>query len=130
MLLWLSQNGWRPKRDTDDIITWAPRRYNVVADHLANAAMDGKCDWMWEDTSKIIATYAHGLQLKVCVDGGLRRSSGDASMAVAIFVAQDGIYVPVLYAAKLLNGVRSAFQSEAHSLEFALTYVIRVFGKT
>ena len=32
--------GWWPKRDTDNLILWAPREYNVVADHLANAAMD------------------------------------------------------------------------------------------
>jgi hypothetical protein len=132
MLLRICENGWRPKRDTDDMITWAPRKYNVVADHLANAAMDCKRDWHWEDVQHLVDanSHGHGIRLKVCVDGGLRRSSNDASMAVAIFLARDGgTFTPILYAANMLQGVCSAFQTEVHSLESAMTHLIRVFGK-
>ena len=129
-VLRLCEHGWRPRRDTDDLIIWAPREYNVVADHLANAAMDCGSGWYWEDAQGITDALKQAPQFKVCVDGGLRRSSGDAAMAVAIFIVRQGAYIPVLYSAQPLKNLHSAFQAEAHSLELALTILSQLFSRS
>ena len=37
--------GWRPQRDTMDFFLRLPRKFNAVADHLANIALQEKRSW-------------------------------------------------------------------------------------
>ena len=118
-LLFLCASDWKPKQDVEDIVIWSPRQYNIVADHLVNAAMDNNCDWDWEDAEAIQQCLNGSSCPRVCVDSGYRRPSDMAAIGVAVFT-YDSKYIPLRYAARLLQDVRSAFQSEAHALDLAL----------
>ena len=98
-----------------------PRRYNAVADDLANAAMDGQCDWQWEDAALVETAKSGNARIKICVDGGLRRSAhNQAAMGIAIFLFLEGEYKPIFYAASLITDVHSSFLAECLALDQAL----------
>ena len=81
--------------------------------------MDNRSDFDWEDKEAIQQCSRESSCLRVCVDGGYRKSSDMAAIGVAVFM-YDSRYTPLRYAARLLQDVRSAFQSEAHALDLAL----------
>ncbi len=112
-------SDWRPRRDTDQFIHWAPRGFNTSADHLVNAAMNSCTDWSWTEHSGIAKAMSTGARLKICVDGGLRRSSEQAALGITIYHF-NGAYQPLFYSASLLHGIHSPFQVEAHALVEAM----------
>ena len=66
-------DSWMPRLDVGEIVQWAPRKYNTVADHLVNVAMDCQSDWLWEDAGLAHIAKSDNARIKICVDGGLRR---------------------------------------------------------
>ena len=123
MLLNLGHAGWKPLSDTHDFVEWAPREYNVVADHAANATMDCGIDWKIENSQGIAEAKATGERFRICSDGG-RRSGSLAAAGVAIYSVDvvDGCArcTELVRAGKQVQSIESAFLAEAVSLEWAL----------
>ena len=61
----LYERGWKPRRNIGKFVDWRPRRYNVVADHLCNAAMDGERHEHTVDTGDAAKAWGqnHSLQI-------------------------------------------------------------------
>jgi len=125
----LSVSGWQGKRDIDNLVIWLPRRFNIVADHLANAALD-----QGPDLHRQLAARSNpDACLRVCLDGALRGNIGapsrPAAMGCAIYevrycsTSAKPVHVPVLYAAQRLSCIRSAFEAETLALEWSLSLV-------
>ena len=130
-LLALSQQGWDTRHLADPYIIWSPRAHNTPPDHLCNAAMDNKMDFVWHDKNKVAEAMERKFCIKVCVDGGMRGPPGhptQSAMGVTIYrrvIQQSGpthsyAYDPMYYSAQQLYNVSSAFQSESMALECAL----------
>ena len=90
MLLRIRERGWRPLQDTLDYVLWCPRSYNVVADHAVNVTLDEEKSW----TKLENVHLPEDAQLRLCVDGGLRRK-GDAAAGMAVFLFEGGRYTLV-----------------------------------
>ena len=63
--------GLKPVRDRMDYIMWAPREFNIVADHAVNATMDAGESWDRAGTWPFICRTRQQFNLRLCVDGGL-----------------------------------------------------------
>jgi len=123
-LLQLSLQGWRARRDIDNLVHWYPRSLNTVADHFVNVAMDTKQEWAWVDKHACSPKSC----FKMCVDGGLRGKPGEehrpAGLGCAIYrmdPLSDKMFVPVCLAAQPVEGITSAFQAETLALDWSLT---------
>ena len=121
---------WNPRRNIDDYVNWAPRAYNTVPDHMANAAMDRESAWEHWHTGMLRAHLAGNGSLKLCVDGGLRRfpgpsSTGLAAMGLALYMVQEHVIAKPTFtlaglAAQPLENASSAFETKILTLEWAL----------
>ena len=120
---------WLPIQNLADYIIWAPREYNTVADHAANATMDLKASWSIVNDVLLEQALADNANLRLCVDGG-RRNQHLASIGMALYAARcdhDGIFYYELLVRQghLLSEVESAFVAEALGLEWALEYLLK-----
>ena len=62
---------WRPPRLSDDPVLWMPRRYNKVADGLADHTMDRGASWKKTFTVKLNPMNAN---IIVQTDGGKKEA--------------------------------------------------------
>ena len=122
--------GRLPLRDAQDFIIWAPREYNAVADHAANATMDAQESWTRCNMPALADALLLGQNLRLCLDGG-RRSSEQAALGLALY-SVTGIsngratYTVIARRGHLLHRVDSAFVAEAVALEWGLQYLIEL----
>jgi len=110
--LW--QNGYLPRRDFDDYISWIPRTHNATADFLANVALQDKDQY--ECSHDINASLSN---LIIMSDGGFRGGWGSA--AWAIFAVQADHVQLAHFAYRSWSGAKSAFQTEMVALSEAVT---------
>ena len=127
----LSSSGWRPRRDIDNFVIWSPRQYNVVADHLVNAALDMQSDFWQHDDTSMRESLRCNEAFRVCVDGGVRRNgdrTGQRRSALGgafLFVKADFQMVRAVTAAQLVDDVTSAFQAEVLALDSMLSFFVK-----
>ena len=115
--------------DFDPVVVWSPREFNTVADFYANAAMDAKAPWQWTNPALFKCIARNGGSFRLCVDGGLRglfeKGPRPGAMACAVycvdFERDAPTYVPVLFSAMSLHGIKAAFEAEAMALEWSIT---------
>ena len=129
-LLYLYAHGLRPLHDAADMVIWAPREFNAVADHAVNCALDEGCSFSRCDNTALAQALLAGANLRLSVDGG-RRSATQAAIGIALFAAtptDSGVatYRLLARSGKLLGNVSSAFLSEAIALEWGLQYLIEL----
>ena len=121
---------WRPMQDCFDLVMWAPREYNTVADHCCNVSMDLKKSWTVSDNAELADALLNDQCLRLCVDGG-RRSSSEGALGLALFSVTGMEVAPVTHTllarkGQLLSSVASAFEAEAIALEWALQYLLQL----
>jgi hypothetical protein len=114
-------SGRRPAWDWDDPVCWRARDWNRQADFVVNVAMDANTEQSWSDAT--LMSVARHRDILIFCDGGLRRSSMRAAAGWVAYVAYNGAFHRVAYRATPLEGVSSAFQSEAIALENALEFL-------
>ena len=117
-------------QDCFDLVMWAPREYNTVADHCCNASLDLKKSWTACDNTALADAFLYDECLRLCVDGG-RRSRSEGALGLALFSATGMEVAPVKYTllerkGQLLSSVESAFEAEAIALEWALQYLLQL----
>ena len=96
---------------------WDPRKYNTYADHAVNCALDQNRSWELGDDEQISWAMSNRLNLRLCVDGGLR-GDGQAAAGMAIFAYSPQGGRSLLYrAGQTLGKLHSAFVSEVIALE-------------
>ena len=120
--------GWHPRRDTCSYIEWRPRRYNVVADYLCNAAMDQQCARGWFDKGKFEHAVCAGSHLHLYSDGGLRKGHcGSTGWVLYSVHACGNEWLLTMLAWRTLfledATLRSSFQCESLALEDALQFL-------
>ena len=121
---WLLNNGWLPRLDAVPIVEWDPRRYNSIADHCANIALDLGHDWN-DDTGQGVATDAEDApRIRLCVDGALRQQTVAAAGIVVYSYSSSLDRVLLRRAGRYLGPLRSSFEAELISLEWGLDAVI------
>ena len=108
------------------MVSWAPRRYNTVADHLVNAALDQHTDFCVVDHEAFRRQWRSGGGFKLLVDGGLRTTTASAqplaAIGGAIYIVEfvgtpNPKYTMVGWMAQQLRDVHSAFQTEVLALD-------------
>ena len=124
-MLKLHNSYWRPICDSLDLVLWAPREFNTVADHAVNATLDTGQSWARPvEEGELAQAFQTGSLVRLCVDGGLRRNGAAARVALYQYEAtgDEPGYKKRLLAqmGKMLYGVHSAFEAEVLALEFAL----------
>ena len=120
MLYSLLENHWRPRTDREAFVEWDPRGFNAVADHAANVAMDSGHDWDQSDPEAMRKAHHTNARIRVCSDGALRRNGKAAAGMAMIAYFPDGSSVTLRRAERILQGVSSAFVSEAMALEWSV----------
>ena len=110
--------GWSLRHAWADWAHWIPRERNVLADALANAALD-------QDSNLGIQPEGQNGNFNPCnfvmvSDGAARASSGTTSAAWAILAFTPSTIHLVAGGALLLKGGTTALQAEATALELAL----------
>ena len=110
----------RPLTDTSDFIIWEPRRYNNMADHAANVALDLGSDWERCEHSALQEARACKANLRLCVDGARRGNSSAAGGMALMAYYQGGRREVIFRSGKLLGELSSAFASEMLALDWAL----------
>ena len=117
----LLDSGWRPRTDIVPFIEWDPRRFNCLADHSANVALDLGRDWdeIDHEACRSMRDNKH-CHLRLCSDGA-RRGCGSAAAGLALLSYElDGRTTVLRRSGKLLQNLNSAFVAEAIALEWCL----------
>ena len=91
-----------------------------MADHAANVAMDSGHDWDQSDPEAMRKAHHTNARIRVCSDGALRRNGKAAAGMAMIAYFPDGSSVTLRRAGRILQGVSSAFVSEAMALEWSV----------
>ena len=126
-LLQLLRAGVLPRRNTASFIEWDERRYNAVADHAANAALDTESDWERGCEEDARRATTDRMNLRMCVDGALR-GNGKAAGGMVIHGYTSSSCIRVLYrAGKCFGHLNSAFLAEMLALEWALGVLLAMF---
>ena len=120
MLEALLKCGRRPRIDTAPFVEWDPRKYNTLADHAANVALDKQSGWMVQDACALQAVDSR-TNYRLCIDGAVR-GDGAAAAGLALLLYGPSHNGRVLYRGGcLLGNLNSAFLAEMLALEWALT---------
>ena len=122
--------GWLPLQNCLDMVMWAPREFNTVADHCCNASMDLQTSWTASLNEELADALLSDHCLRLCVDGG-RRCRTEGAMGLALFSAtamEAGPAKNTLLTRKgqLLCDIDSAFLAEAAALEWSLQYLVEL----
>ena len=121
-------------RSTMEIIVWSPREYNTVADHAVNATMgatdegEGNCSWV--DDYALKAALEDNVNLRLCVDGGVRGSI-IAAIGFCLYAARRNergryTYEVLVRQGHVLSETGSAFIAESIALESSLTFLTEI----
>ena len=126
----LYNSGWQPINSCLDMVMWAPREFNAVADHCCNAELDTHSSWAaCHDVDLEVAVLSEH-SFRLCVDGG-RRCRTEGAMGFALYSATDMEGCPAKYTllarkGQLLTDIESSFLAEASALEWALQYLVEL----
>eukprot|EP00973_Karenia_brevis_P064979 9023873-Karenia_brevis.AAC.1 len=82
-MLHILDEGWRPQTDVADLIQWDPRKYNSLADHAANCALDADKSWETWNEEGLCRALSANANLRISTDGA-RRGGGQAAAGMAI----------------------------------------------
>ena len=106
-------------------IDWRPREFNTAADHAVNVTLDSGASWESIDEALLDNALRSRSSLRLCVDGGLRRSGlAGAGFALFAYTGEGGDLYQLLGRQGLhLLDVGSAFEAEALALEWALEWL-------
>ena len=111
-----------PRLGTSHFIEWDPRRYNSLADHAANVALDLQQDWARSDLEAIGNAKRAKYNLRLSVDGAKRGDGSSAGgLAIAAFL-ESGEEILLCRAGCMLGTLQSAFEAELLALEWGMTF--------
>ena len=112
--------GTWPRYDRSPYVSWVPRRFNSVADHLANIALDDKECYSWQIDVK--DRPLHHTNLVLASDGGFRRQRKASSCGWALWSLDTiGRQAEMLaFGYSFWTSGKSAFEAEVLGLECAL----------
>ena len=112
--------GWTAKDSTYDMVQWRDRKWNTVADKLANDAMDeGRgCLW-WADRWP-----GDDINIMVFVDGG-KRGNGTSSAAFAAFAIRNG-FMRLIGKGSVFTNDHDSFLAECRSMHLATSSLLQV----
>eukprot|EP00973_Karenia_brevis_P070793 9840002-Karenia_brevis.AAC.1 len=119
----IESDGWDLRHPWANWVEWVPRERNILADALANYALDGHLSF---------AVYGdmpgQGCNFVAVSDGASRSGTGvsSASWAILAFVEQDIVLVAA--GAKLFDAWACSQEAETVGLEMAVT-ALRQVGK-
>ena len=121
-LVALSELGWLPMRGHVPLVRWRPRKYNNVADHVANHVLETRASWTWRPVGGACAGKASRLIL--CCDGGFAAERGAAASSL-VDMSTEG---PVLVGTRgtHMRICRSAFEAESVALDEGLQALLSV----
>ena len=121
--------GWKPFQDCDNFLEWRRRRYNKIADHIANESMKHRKSFSYRNKELLHAIKPGNANILVFSDGGAWETDAIASSGWVAFVlgghwgddkneahflAAEGIFI---------NSRISAFQAELTAAESALEFI-------
>eukprot|EP00973_Karenia_brevis_P023709 3267625-Karenia_brevis.AAC.1 len=121
--------GWATRSPAAGFVEWAPRKYNVVADHIANVTMDRGQDWQLIRPQSLRESVEAGCNILVCSDGGKRETAASAAwIAYACSLTTSSEYRFQILGQKgsYLQSCTSAFLAEALALEDAINSICRL----
>ena len=115
-------------------VAWRPRRYNTLADALANAAMNHKTyiEIISDDSANILHAGSSELRLQVHSDGGFRPSDAcaDTAFTIVAFVTPNDrklLYANANYIANLVTPFRSELLAFRRAIE-TLNNLLEQYG--
>ena len=119
--------GAQPRCATGSLIEWRPRRFNPVADHYCNMAMDSKTTREQRDSNRVCKAWREGCNLQLYTDGG-RRGDGSAALGWTVYAVSqrhgEWWWTQLAWSSMLLSGTAlTPFQCEAHALEDGLQFL-------
>jgi len=119
--------GWHTRAGIAPMISWRPRKWNTLADALANLAMDEGRSFRFVDEELMTHTKARGgYLLQWHVDGGLRESGVAARACTVTLTCKvgDTLQRRVLFAAaEPLFATTSAALSERMAMKMAIEFM-------
>lgn len=102
-----------------DMVQWRERHWNIVADDLANNAMDFRRDSLWWSD----VWLGEDINIMVFADGG-RRGSGIVALASAVVAIREGHHKLIGTGAVVTEGIDS-FVPECRSMELVTAEVLK-----
>jgi len=124
--------GWKPFRDNANFCCWAPREYNVIADHLANVASDSGRNWK-DPTVDLEGFDAEEDGILAYSDGGFRDNRArSSSVGIAVFRVRPLQYTIncIFRQYEFWQGGRSSFEAEAVGMECSLNVISDIIHST
>ena len=118
-LVHLLQYGWKTKDYTYDMLQWRQRRWNSVADELANQAMDCKASFEWWSPN----LPGRDANYMAFADGG-RRVTGESASAAAVFAIREG-YVRLIGKMAYYGRDTDSFVAECRAMNMATKGFLR-----
>ena len=116
---------WDPRMTVLPLVTWRPRRFNIIADHMANQSMDMEQDIFIRD--QYIHRVQNGQLLQFHSDGGCRSDMGKAAAAFTmsiVSVAGKTAQLRLAVAASTYMGPSDSTIDEINALCKAMQYFI------
>jgi len=127
----LIRAGWLPRADVGSYIEWRPRRFNVVADYLCNAAMDQQQSSQFVDEQQLSRAVSSQSHLQLFSDGGLRPGDCAATGWILYSVSrcsEEWLWAVLAWKTQFLEDacIKSSFQVESMALDDAGQFLSRV----
>ena len=115
--------GWTTKDTSYDMVQWRDRKWNTVADRIANIAMDtGRGSEWWSEKWP-----GQNINIMLFVDGG-RRGNGKTSSAFAAFALRGG-YMILFGQGAVVQEDTDSFVAECRSMHLATSSLLRVLQR-
>ena len=112
--------GWPAKDSSYDMVQWRDRKWNAVADKLANDAMnEGKGNLWWTNRWP-----GDDINIMVFVDGG-KRGNGVSSSAFAAFAIRSG-FLRLIGKGAVVCRDHDSFLAECRSMHLATSSLLHV----
>ena len=123
-------SGILPRVDVGNFIEWRPRRFNPVADHFCNVAMDARVTAEKRSLDHVQQAWRDGCNLQLYSDGGVR-SDGSAALGWAVYTVTkcqtEWLWTLSAWSSQYLQkpGL-TPFECEAMALEDGLHFLSKV----
>jgi len=121
--------GWKPFHGFENFLEWRRRKYNKIADHIANESMKHRKSFSYRNKELLHAIKPGNANILVYSDGGAWETEAIASSGWIAFVlgghwGDDKNEVRFLAAEGIFIDSRvSAFQAELTAAESALEFI-------
>jgi hypothetical protein len=112
---------WKPRTEITPLIEWDPRSWNTLADHAANATLDGGADWtQYCDSRQDPGIELGAVNLRLCFHGALRGDGSSSAGFALLAYSSDNGETTLFRGGRLLGKLTSAFMAEMLALECTL----------